>query len=120
MHHKIRPELEWLLNIGCGERVVHHNETVAGVAYFGHALDVHDVEKRIGGSLHPNQPRAGQGRQRLRVRLRRRIGGVGNLQPPGPKHLFQKAIGASVNIMASYNAISRVQRLEDRRAGRQT
>ena len=57
VHDGVGTELEWLLQVGRGECVVHDASGAMSVRNGYDGLDVDDVELRIARRLHPHQAR---------------------------------------------------------------
>ena len=55
MHHHVGTEIQWLLQSGCVECVIHHEHRPCFFGNSRHGFDVDHIHHRIGRSLHPNK-----------------------------------------------------------------
>ena len=105
--HDIGAELEWLLEIGRGECVIHHHQRSARMREPADGRDVVDEQARICGRLDPHEARAlGDGAFQCCE-----IGNVQLLHRDADRFedRVQYSIGAAVNVHRNYDFIARAQ-----------
>ena len=55
MENDVRAEIQWVLEVGAHESVIHHHECLYFFCHLRDRLDVRDLEHRVGRRLEPDE-----------------------------------------------------------------
>jgi hypothetical protein len=116
VHHEISTELDWPLHIGTRERVVHHDERVAGVRDLARHVQVRDSQHGIGRRLEEEHLRVRAKRPFDLDRLRRVH--VGEIKLVLSKYPLEEAVGAAIRVVGHDDMIAGLEQRHDRTSRR--
>ena len=112
MHHSVGAERQRLLQVGRGERVVHHHDAAELVRDGADGFDVEDREQRVGGRLEPHH--AGLRRPGIADLLRRGEVHRSGLDAGVAMHLVDQPERAAVGVVAQQQAVAGPQHPQQR------